>query len=141
MKAPPFREVISDRQTIPALSQSRHGDMACETLYVHTHVHSARVADSEPAARGMEIHGIFPTYINQLTKTKRSIDFEVFYALMRGTSAEAGEVLEKFRENHAFDTEKILATELHIALDEDFLSIEQRPAICSSPHLRELLVR
>jgi hypothetical protein len=33
-------------------------------------------------------------------------------------------VLEKFRDNHSFDPEKILATELHIALDENFLPIE-----------------
>src|SRR6185437_9480138 len=33
---------------------------------------------------------------------------------------EAQEVLEKFRDNHIFDPEKILSTELHIALDQDF---------------------
>lgn len=52
------------------------------------------------------------------------MDLEVFDALMRGASAEAREVLEKFRDNHAFDPEKILATELHIALDQDFHPIE-----------------
>jgi hypothetical protein len=43
---------------------------------------------------------------------------------MRGVGAEAREVLEKFRDNHAFDPEMILATELHIALDENFVPIE-----------------
>lgn len=32
--------------------------------------------------------------------------------------------LETFRGNHAFDPEKVLATELHIALDKNFLPIE-----------------
>jgi len=98
--------------------------MACETLYVHKHVQSARLAESEAAARGIEIHQILATYINHLVSARRSTDVEVFDGLMRGAGAEAREVLEKFRDNHAFDPEKILATELHIALDEDFLPIE-----------------
>jgi hypothetical protein len=98
--------------------------MACETLYVHKHVQRVRVGESVPAARGIEIHQFLATYINHLVRTKRATDLEIFDALMKGAGTEAREVLEKFRENHSFDAEKILATELHIALDEDFLPIE-----------------
>ncbi|MGH9685509.1 MAG: PD-(D/E)XK nuclease family protein [Candidatus Acidiferrales bacterium] len=105
---------------IPPLSQSRHGDMACETLYVRKHVQRAKVADSEPAARGIEIHQILASYINHLVRAKRSTDLEAFDALTKGAGTAAQEVLEKFRNNHAFDPERILATELHIALDQDF---------------------
>ncbi len=117
MASPPTRK-------LPPLSQSRHGDMACETLYVRKHVQGAAIWESEPAARGIEIHQVLATYINHLAATRRATDLEVFDALMRGAGAEAREVLEKFRENHAFDPEKVLATELHIALDENFLPIE-----------------
>jgi PD-(D/E)XK nuclease superfamily len=99
--------------------------MACETLYVHKHVQCARVGESEPAARGIEIHQIVATYINHLVGTRRGTDLEVLDALIRGAGTEAREVLERFRDNHAFDPEKILATELHIALDGNFLPIEQ----------------
>src|SRR5436309_648062 len=109
---------------IPPLSQSRHGDMACEALYVRKHVQCARVGESEPAARGIEIHQILATYINHLVAARRSTDLEVFDTLMKETGAEAREVLERFRDNHVFDPEKILATELHIALDQDFHPIE-----------------
>jgi len=98
--------------------------MACETLYVRKHVECARVGESEPAARGIEIHQVLAIYINHLVRTRRATDLEVFDVLMRGAGAEAREVLEKFRDNHTFEPEKILATELHIALDEDFLPIE-----------------
>jgi len=98
--------------------------MACETLYVRKHVQGGKVADSEPATRGIEIHQILAAYINHLVRARRATDLEVFDALMRGAGAEAREVLEKFRDNHAFDPEKILATELHIALDENFVPIE-----------------
>src|SRR5438309_5240058 len=98
--------------------------MACQALYVRKHVQCARVGESEPAAREIEIHQILSTYINCLGRTRRATDLEVFDELMRGAGAEAREVLEKFRDNHAFDPEKILSTELHIALDEHFLPIE-----------------
>ena len=98
--------------------------MACQALYVRKHVHGVMVGESEPAARGIEIHQILATYINHLVRTTRTTDLEVFDALMKGAGTEAREVLEKFRDNHAFDPEKILATELHIALDENFVPID-----------------
>jgi hypothetical protein len=124
MKIPTDSLGSSHPRPIPPLSQSRHGDIACETLYVRKHVQGAKVADSEPAARGIEIHQVLATYINHLVKTTRTTDLEIFDALVRGAGTEAREVLEKFRDNHAFDPEKILATELHIALDEHFVPIE-----------------
>jgi hypothetical protein len=117
MKTSRAYQPSDDPNSIPPLSQSRRGDMACEALYVRKHVQCAKVADSEPAARGIEIHQILATYINHLVRTKRSTDLEAFDALMKQAGAEASEVLEKFRNNHVFDPEKIFATEVRIALD------------------------
>jgi len=97
--------------------------MACETLYVFKHVRHEKIAESEPAARGIQIHRILATYIDHLVQVRRALDLEVFDQLMREASGEAREVLERFRNNHAFDPEKVLATELYIALDEDFRPI------------------
>jgi len=124
MKTQGSYEAVSERKSIPPLSQSRYGDMACETLYVQKHVQGAILGESEPAARGIEIHQVLASYINHLVRTRRASDLEVFDALMQGVGDEAREVLETFRDNHAFDPEKILATEFHIALDENFLPIE-----------------
>ncbi len=118
------REAMAERAGIPPLSQSRYGDMACDTLYFRKHVQGARAADSEAAARGIEIHRILATYLNHLVETRRGTDVAVLDSLMKGAGDEAREVLEKFRENHTFDPETILATELHIALDENFVPIE-----------------
>src|SRR5882762_7187945 len=128
MKMPTDSLGSSHPRLIPPLSQSRHGDMACETLYIRKHVQGARIGESEPAARGTEIHQVLATYINHLVRTRRATDLEVFDALMKGAGDEAREVLETFRINHAFDPEKILAAELHIALDENFLPIEHPDA-------------
>jgi hypothetical protein len=124
MEVSPMREVEYAKKPLPPLSQSRYSDMACETLYVCKHVKGAILGESEPAARAIEIHQVLASYIDHLVRTRRATDLEVFDALMQDAGDEAREVLEKFRANHAFDPEKILATELHIALDENFLPIE-----------------
>jgi len=120
-----FRDAEVERTHIPPLSQSRRGDMACDFLYVHKHVQSTRVAGSEAAERGIEIHKILATYLNHLVQTKRSTDLEAFDSLMKAAGSDAREVLERFRGNHLFDPETILATELHIQLDQDFRPIEK----------------
>lgn len=119
-----MRELEYRRKSLPPLSQSRHGDMACETLYFHKHVRCDRIADSIAASRGVEIHETLATYINHLVETKCSSDLAVFESLMKGIGCDAREVLERFRDNHAFDPDQILATELHIELDQDFRPIE-----------------
>jgi hypothetical protein len=124
VKTPVLREAVGERTRISPLSQSRYGDLACETLYVCKHVQHARVADSEAAARGIEIHTILATYLNHLVRTRRGTDLEVLDSLMKSAGDESREVLETFRGNHVFDPAKILATELHIALDENFVPIE-----------------
>src|ERR1700730_17276083 len=101
-------------ETLVPLSQSRQCDMACESLYVFKHVRREQIAESEPAARGTEIHRIPATYIDHLVRVGRALDLEVFDQLMKTASGEAREVLERFRDNHAFDPHKFLATELYI---------------------------
>lgn len=76
-------EFENQGKVLPALSQSRFGDMACETLYVYKHARYELIADSEAAARGIEIHETLATYINHLVNTRRSTDVEVFDGLMR----------------------------------------------------------
>ncbi len=137
---------------VPPLSQSRYGDMACQTLYVYKHVLRGATMESGPAARGIEIHRILATYIDHLVKVRRALDLEVFDQLMRSASGEAREVLERFRDNHSFDPETVLATELYIALDEDFRPIGDSwsdegnpntkiPSVLSTrPFIRHLLI-
>lgn len=112
-----------EKRVLP-LSQSRHGDMACEILHVLKHVRDKMFCESEPARRGTEIHLILFKHINFLVQAKRETDLEVFDALIRGASGEARESMETFRDNHALDPGKIPATELRVALDQDFCPIE-----------------
>ena len=110
---------------IPPLSQSKREDMACETLYIQKHILGATLGDSQPAARGIEIHELLAMYINHLVTAGRRTDLEVFDRLMQGLGDDATEAISRFRNNHAFDPEKIVATELYIALDNDFRPIKE----------------
>src|SRR6266481_4530455 len=53
---------------------------------------------------------------------------------MRIGSAETRKVFERFRDNHALDPDKVLATELHMALEEDFLPIEDSMSDVGNPN-------
>src|ERR1700738_2330699 len=55
-------------QNTPPLRQSRQSDMALESLYVFRHVRDEPAAESEAAARGVQIHRILATYIDHLVQ-------------------------------------------------------------------------
>ncbi len=109
---------------IPPLSQSRQADMACQCLYVRKHVIGGPMAESDAAARGIEVHQILATYINHLMRTRRSKDLGFLDCMITGAGSEVQQALERFRENHAFDPELVLGTELCISLDEEFRPTE-----------------
>lgn len=121
MKQPAECVLKGQSQGIPPLSQSRQVDMACQSLYIRKHVNGGPLAETEAAARGTEVHQILATYINHLMKTRRSSDLGFLDCLMTGAaSGDVQQALERFRDNHAFDPELILGTELYISLDEEF---------------------
>jgi hypothetical protein len=64
-------EVERENKSLPPLSQSRYSDMACECLYVHKHVHCAKLGESESAARGTEIGASSCGYSRPGSRVKR----------------------------------------------------------------------
>jgi len=108
----------------PPLSQSRHSDMACERLFAEKHIRATKHAQSDAALRGIEVHHLLATYINHLVSSRRTCDLGMLDSLMRCVSTDAQTALARFRDSHSFDPENIVATELHIGLDEDFRPIE-----------------
>jgi len=47
-----MHEIERKQKSIPPLSQSRYGDMACETLYVCKHVQGTRLGNQRPRHEG-----------------------------------------------------------------------------------------
>jgi hypothetical protein len=54
--------------------------MARDTLYIQKHVLGATLGDSQPSARGIEIHELLATYINHLVATETAIIGQTFCA-------------------------------------------------------------
>ena len=99
--------------------------MACQCLYTHKHIVRGPIAESEAAARGIEVHHILATYIDHLVRTRRSTDLGFLDCMMSGSgNSEVQQALERFRDNHSFNPEHVLGTELYISLDEGFRPIE-----------------
>ena len=124
MKRPSHFLRSVDPRPIPPLSQSRHGDMACEALYVHKHVRGAITAKSEAAARGTEIHEILATYLNHLVGARRSTDLEAFDALMKRAGVEAILILDEWFKAHP--DEQRLRDKLTISSLSSALKAERR---------------
>src|SRR5260221_2550632 len=102
--------------------------MACRHLYGAKHVAQIVTPGGPAASRGIEIHAVFATYISHLVKARRRRDLEFFDGLMEGVSADARAVLERFKYNHGFDSEKIVDTELEVALYERFEPVDSERA-------------
>lgn len=113
-------EKATGAKYLPPLSQSRFEDLACETLYAAKHIAHLRDAESEAARRGTAVHSIVAAYVNHLVKTKQQTDYAFLDALAEGAPLDALAVLENIRESYTFEPENVLATEMHIVLDEDF---------------------
>jgi hypothetical protein len=103
---------------VPPLSQSRQALMACPHLYVERIVLGKREAPNPYAQRGQIIHKILATYVDHLVRTRQGTDVEMYDRLLIGLDQEALEVLQPMRDSFAVDPERVVGTELYLALDE-----------------------
>jgi hypothetical protein len=111
--------------TIPALSQSKQALMACPHLYVDRVIRGVEEPENVYARRGTEIHDVVANYINHLVKTRQPSDYQHFDELTKaGFSSEAVEILQGLRETLIIDPEKVLGTELYLALDEELKAVD-----------------
>ena len=115
--------MTTDTKTIPPLSQSRQGDMACDLLYHARHVRGIRT-ESEPARRGQEIHRAIAKYMDYLGIQRVPTAYEKMAELSSDVGPESKEILERFSESYFFDSDKIYDTEIYISVDDNFQIIE-----------------
>ena len=119
------KATTANRKTeIPSLSQSKQALMACPELYVQCAILGRRV-DTPWAERGQQIHEALSTYISHLVRTRQTTDLDYLRELIAQIgNQEAAEVLETFAEQQPmFDPERVLGTEMHIELDENFMPV------------------
>lgn len=110
--------------TIPALTQSRQGDMACPAGYAAKHIDRRRPASTPEQARGIEIHAAIADYIGHLVSTRQQTDYDYLRAIIAGASPEAAEVLEPFLAAYQFDPDAVLGVEMRLAVDRDWQPVD-----------------
>lgn len=114
---------------IAPLSQSRRELMRCAHLYRARILQGMPEAQNEPALRGNQIHKGASDYVDHLVKTRQSSDPDFFerQILTRPYLSEALELLEEAEKVGIFkiDPERVLGTEMYLALNEDMEPIEE----------------
>jgi hypothetical protein len=97
--------------------------MACPRLYVESEIIGNRQPANEYAVRGQEVHRIIASYIRHLVRKGKAADWEYFDQLLPGISAEAQEILLRFREGFTIDPSRVIGAEVYIALDAEFFPV------------------
>lgn len=121
---------IQEQTAIPPLSQSRFEDMGCEVSYVAKHIQGLGI--SGPAAeRGIEIHKILKKYVRGLVTAKRRVDADAFNDLMSTASQEAYDAISNFPKRYELDWDKVIGTELHIRLDNNFKPVPDKNVLAT----------
>lgn len=80
----------------------------------------AKAPPTEAALRGTEIHRVMAHYINHLVETRQASDWPKLEELAFGVSPEARQILASIEGSFEIDPEKVVSTEEHLMLTEDF---------------------
>jgi hypothetical protein len=100
--------------------------MACPHLYTVAVIGGQRDAENQYSLRGTQVHEAMSDYINHLVATRKADDREWYQAniLTRPYLQDAIEILGSLVGWVKVDPEKVLGTEMYLALDEEFEPID-----------------
>jgi len=104
--------------------------MPCAFLYLERVIRSVDEPENEFFLRGTEVHEAACDYVNHLVSTKQKTDSGWYEKniLVRPYLPDALELLDGLKEKLAVDPEKVLATELYLALDDQMQPYETDPS-------------
>lgn len=94
--------------------------MACPHSYL-IQIEGVRMPESDVSHRGTQVHHVMAQYVRECTGRKITSDPKLFDQLAKAVGSEAGGILDGMRDNHPVDWQHVLATEIVLALDEDFM--------------------
>lgn len=108
------------------LSQSKFEDLACPILYTAKHIDGTQEPQNEFSLRGIQIHEALSDYVRYLVKAGKRNDLGWFEinVLSRPYLPDAMTILGEMADWFDIDPDKVLATELYLALDDTLAPIE-----------------
>lgn len=114
---------------IPPLRQSTHDVMGCPTFYVEDFIHGNKQPGGLESARGTQVHNVASRYASWCAVKQVPQDLEAFDRFAEGVGLAAHSILVGMRESYVVDFAHLLATELSMSLDENFMPTDVVEAI------------
>lgn len=123
---------------IPPFHQSSSLLTSCPTFYCESVIKGNKMPGGMESARGNEVHRTGASYVAYCAMKQVPMDLDAFDNLSKGAGPVAAKILSGMRESFKVDFEHIIATELPMSLDENFLPtevVESLEGICSDSGL------
>lgn len=105
---------------IPALRQSLHEQMACESGYKLIHIDGLKPPNTTASDRGTDIHSVLSNYVIHCAQKRVPADFAFLDSLCDSVTDEVKGILESCRENLTVDWQNLFGSEISMGLDKDF---------------------
>lgn len=105
---------------IPPLHQSTELVMSCQLFYVESIIKGRKKPGGLESARGNQVHKVHADYDAWCATKGVEMDLDAFDQFAKGVGPTATKILLGMRETHRVDFRHLLATELMMALDENF---------------------
>jgi hypothetical protein len=114
---------------IPPLRQSTVDVMGCPEFYVESKIKGHEQPGGLESARGTQVHHVHAQYASWCATKGISQDLEAFDRFSRGVGHAAHKILVGMRDGLEIDHEHLLATELSMSLDDNFMPTDVVEAI------------
>jgi len=105
---------------IPPLRQSTQECLSCPRFYVEVFIKGRRTPSGMDAMRGTEIHNTMSLYLSHCARKGVGMDLDAFDNFSRGAGPQAFKILSGLRDGYQVDYNNLFATEIRMALDENF---------------------
>lgn len=114
---------------IPPLRQSTVDVMGCPTFYVESKIRGHEQPGGLESARGTQFHHAASQYTSWCAVKGVGQDLNAFDRFTEGVGHAAHKILIGMKESYVVDFSHLLATELHMSLDEKFMPTDVGEAI------------
>ena len=108
------------KSSIPPLRQSTQTTMAFPLFYAEVFIKGRKTPSGLDAARGTEIHETMAKYLSYCARKSIGMDLSAFDRFSNGAGPIAAKILSGLRDGYSVDFSHLLATEISMALDENF---------------------
>ena len=105
---------------IPATTQTKYNQMACESGYKLVNIDGLRPPNTTQSDRGTDIHEVLSQYVVHCASKRVPADFAFLDSLTDSASEEVASILESCRENLTVDWQNLFGSEISMGLDKDF---------------------